>query len=183
MTDVNRLSEQLKAALEVQAKADAKAAAKAAADAKAMDDVLTYLKAAIQDHLSSGKPFGKLTRAYLEHPSVTDATREYLSLTFDLLVNPVFGVRQTSNGISFNFKNYKSIEALYQATLSHLGLPEQTATSRWFGRMLQYLATAEEPNRGMASYEASQYLEPLELPEDSTIAAHSYMSHFGLTEW
>lgn len=183
MTDVNRLSEQLKVALEAKATADAKANAKAAADAKAMQDVLEYLKAVIEDKLASGQPFGAIAKAYLSHPDTTDPIREYLMLTFDLLANPVLGVRQGSDGISWKLKSYSSVADLYQATLNHLGLSEQTDSDRWFGRMLGYLATTEEPNRGMSAYEASQFLEPLELPEDSTIAAHSYLSHFGLTEW
>jgi hypothetical protein len=183
MDHVARLSDQLKTAMEAKATRAAEEAAKVAKHNQAMRDILTWLEEAIEDHIYSGVPLGNLTRAYLKHPDLEDPTKAFLGLVYDLLAQPILGVRQGADSISWNLKAYDSVKALYEAILDHLNIPAQTPSDRWFPRLLEYLATAEEPTKGMAVYECTKYLEPLALPEASTIAAHSYMSHFNLTDW
>lgn len=163
---------------------DAKVAARAAEEAKAMTSVLEYLRVLIQDHLNSGKPFSLLAKAYLEHPAIAeDSVTETIMLVFDLLAHPVLGLRQGANGLSWNLQSYDSVKALFTAVLDHLGIPNPVESDRWFGRLLVYLASADEGSRGMGAYEAQGYLRFEPLPEANTVAATTYLSRYGLGSW
>lgn len=167
-----KLAEETKEAMRVQA------------EAQAMTEVLEYLRVLIQDHLNSGKPFGLLAKAYLEHPAIAeDSVTETIMLVFDLLAHPVLGLRQSASGLSWNLQSYDSVKALFTAVLDHLGIPKPVESDRWFGRLLVYLASADEASRGMGAYEAQGYLRFEPLPEANTVAATTYLSRYGLGSW
>lgn len=152
------------------------------AEAQAMTEVLKYIQTAIADRVANGGSLKGLTQALLDHPGIENPDRAFLELVYDLLVQPVLGLRQGAEGLSWKLLGYASVPELHQAILDHLGVPSPFQTSRWIGRLLEAIAISED-SKGMIISLLMPYTVPLTVAGANTLGATGYLSKYGLTEW